>query len=232
MGIRRGPNIITDGLMFAVDAANPDSYVSGSTIWKGQTVNQNNGTLENGIGFIQPPISASCLTFDGVDDYVDLGIIKPTGAMTISMWLKGKSTTANISTMGCMGNSGNRGYMLGVNSSNGWQMFIASTSAAYKYVGYTLTIDPTKWYHFVGVYSPSNYMRLFIDGVQVAETTSSIPSSQYVGNNLTTKIGQRGDGFAYGLFDGNIANVKIYDQALSPTEVLQNYNALKTRFGL
>ena len=49
MGIRRGPNIVRDGLVFAVDAANPSSFVSGSgVIWKDQTVNQNDGTLTNG----------------------------------------------------------------------------------------------------------------------------------------------------------------------------------------
>ena len=47
MGIRRGPNIVTDGLVFAVDAANPSSYVSSSSVCKDQTINQNDGTLNS-----------------------------------------------------------------------------------------------------------------------------------------------------------------------------------------
>jgi len=67
MGITRGPNIVTDGLVFAVDAANPSSYVSGSTIWKDQTVNQNDGTLTNGPTFDSG--NGGSIVFDGVDDY-------------------------------------------------------------------------------------------------------------------------------------------------------------------
>jgi hypothetical protein len=71
MGIRRGPNIVTDSLVFAVDAANPSSYVSGSTTWKDQTINQNNGTLTNGPTFDSG--NQGSVVFDGSNDYVDYG---------------------------------------------------------------------------------------------------------------------------------------------------------------
>ena len=231
MGIRRGPNIVTDGLVFAVDAANPSSYVSGSTIWKDQTVNQNNGTLTNGPTFDSG--NGGSIVFDGTNDWVDCGnntITKPSGPMTIEYWFKGKSSTVNATTSGTTGANGQRGYMLAVNKSNGWYFVIASNSTTTKVLSHTLTIDDTQWYHFAGVYNPSTYMRIFINGNQVAETTSGVPSSQYVGNSNTLKIGSRGDNTTYGVFDGNIANTQIYNRALSSTEVLHNYNALKSRF--
>ncbi len=73
MGIRRGPNIVTDGLVFAVDAANPSSYVSGSGVWKDQTINQNNGTLINGPTFDSE--NGGSINFDGTDNYIDCGRI-------------------------------------------------------------------------------------------------------------------------------------------------------------
>ena len=73
MGIRRGPNIVRDGLVFAVDAANPTSYPGSGTIWKDQTVNQNNGTLTNGPTFDSG--NGGSIVFDGSNDYVDCGNI-------------------------------------------------------------------------------------------------------------------------------------------------------------
>ncbi len=233
MGITRGPNIVTDGLMFAVDAANPSSYVSGSTIWKDQTVNQNDGTLTNGPTFDSG--NGGSIVFDGTNDWVDCGnntITKPSGPMTIEYWFKGKSASSNATTSGTTGASGQRGYMLAVNNGTAFYFVIASNSTTVKTLSHTLTFDHTQWYHFAGVYNPSTYMRIFINGNQVAETTSGVASSQYTGNSNTLKIGSRGDNTAYGVFDGNIASYKLYHKSLSPTEVLQNYNALKGRFGL
>jgi len=66
-----GPSIVTDNLIFAVDVANPDSYISGSTIWNDQTVNQNNSTLTNGPTFDSN--NGGSIDFDGIDDYVSMG---------------------------------------------------------------------------------------------------------------------------------------------------------------
>ena len=165
------------------------------------------------------------IDLDGVDDMVDCGNIKPTGAMTISYWFKGKSASGNVTTLGTMGSSGQRGYMLGVNSSNLWAFQIASSATAVKSLIHTLTIDNTKWYHIVGVYNPSTYMRIYIDGSQVAEVTSAIPSSQYVGNSITTKIGSRGDNGAFGRFAGNIDEVAFFDSALSASDISAIYGS-------
>jgi len=94
MGIRRGPNIVTDGLVFAVDAANPSSYVSGSGVWKDQTVNQNDGTLTNSPTFDSS--NGGSIVFDGLDDYIELGSVDSNNPLSlygqtefsIDLWLK------------------------------------------------------------------------------------------------------------------------------------------------
>ena len=74
--MRMGPittDIIKNGLVFNMDAANRASYIPDATT-SFDTINpSSSGSLENGINFLQPPISASCWDFDGTDDYVDLG---------------------------------------------------------------------------------------------------------------------------------------------------------------
>ena len=51
MAFRYSPKIVTDGLVLYLDAANPKSYVSGSTLWNDLTINSNNGVLTNGPTF-------------------------------------------------------------------------------------------------------------------------------------------------------------------------------------
>ena len=67
MSEKMGPIISTNGLVFCVDAANPQSIVLGQTIWKDLTFNTTGGTLVNGVGFSGSGIN-SALSFDGTDD--------------------------------------------------------------------------------------------------------------------------------------------------------------------
>lgn len=68
MGIRRGPNIVRDGLVLALDAANPTSYPGSGVIWKDQTINQNNATLINGV-LLEPPPSTETATYNYLLNY-------------------------------------------------------------------------------------------------------------------------------------------------------------------
>ena len=74
MGVSYSPKIVTDGLTFCIDPANPRSYVSGSS----DTFNMVNLTQSgsiNGVTYVSPPTSASCWNFDAVDDYIEIGTI-------------------------------------------------------------------------------------------------------------------------------------------------------------
>ena len=118
---------------------------------------------------------------------------------------------------------------MGVNNSNSWKFYIASNASTLVTATGTLTIDVSLWYNIVGVYIPENSITLYVNGNLLAQNTTSIPAAQYVGNGVSTKIANRGDGV---YFDGNIANASIYDIALTQSDITQNYNAIKSRFGL
>jgi hypothetical protein len=228
---REYEGIVTNGLVLNVDAGFTPSYPSNGNTWYDISSSGNNGTLTNG-----PTYSSSnggTLVFDGVDDYVDCGansITKPTGSMTISYWFKGVSSTLNFAVgVGAGGFSGQRGYILGPNTGTQLAFFIAVNSTNVVAATYNVTINTSIWYHISGVFLASNYLKIFLNGSEVASNTSSIPSSQFAANGLTLKIGSRGDAY---YFTGSIAQFSMYHRALSSAEILQNFNAQKSRFGL
>ena len=83
MSFSYSPKIITDGLVLYLDAANPYSYVSGSTVWNDISRGGNNGTLINGPTFSSA--NNGSIVFDGTNDYVinntvsGSGIVNPVG---------------------------------------------------------------------------------------------------------------------------------------------------------
>ena len=71
MAFNYSPNIITDGLVLYLDAANTKSYPGSGTTWRDLSKSQLNGTLTNGPTFNSS--NGGSIVFDGVDDYVNLG---------------------------------------------------------------------------------------------------------------------------------------------------------------
>jgi len=220
-----GPNIVTDGLTFAVDAANPDSYVSGSTIWKDQTVNQNNGTLTNGPIFDSD--NGGSIDFDGVDDYVDCGVSPTLATQTwsLSCWVKWDTLVGtNEAVLSTRKNS--------LGSAQGFDLYITDgggTLRARTYKGSgigaevtTTSITTATWYNIIVTYSSST-LSLYINNSLIGTDAGNYTSS---GNPLL--IGKHGNSAAY--HDGKISNTHIYNRLLSSTEILHNYNALKNRF--
>jgi len=244
MGIRRGPNIVTDGLVFAVDAANPSSYVSGSGIWKDQTVNQNDGTLTNNPTFDSG--NGGSIAFDGSNDYIDndnvLSQVLNNTNGTISSWIKlddatlsslqeiisFNDTTSNgrieVAIEVTTGQS--RGYCYTAGSQRWWIKTDAAATTDDTWVNVTLTQN-------------GSLAILYVNGVVVPQSTAGAqPNPGYWFSNSSlldnVRIGCRNinNGGNTRFINGNIANTHIYNRALSATEVAQNYNALKGRFGL
>ena len=72
---------------------------------------------------------------------------------------------------------------------------------------------------------------MYLNSVQkILIYDATVPATAYI-NNSNTRIGF-GPAGAYPYFNGSIANVNYYNRALSAAEVLQNYNALRGRYGL
>ena len=220
MSRKNGPSITTNGLVLYLDAANRQSYTSGSTTWTDVSNNANNGTLTNGPTFSSA--NGGSIVFDGVDDisihpsslYVD--------NFTLSAWVY--KTSSGIQTIVAKGTGGSFifNFYLRIAGNSGFY----GTNAVFTEITIAdLTLNT--WNNTVLTYNKSN-LKYFLNGVFVDQVSATnTPSSSP--NNTT--IGRLGD-FNGQYWTGRISSTQIYNRALNASEVLQNYNATKGRFGL
>ena len=209
------PNsIVTDGLVFCVDAANKDSYPgSGTSVT--DLIGTNNGTI-SGATFTN--VDAGAWDFDGIDD--DISFASPgsgplydigTGDFTVSIWANAV-TKADYGAL--IGNWNTNGLLMWrVATSNVFQCFIGGDGFT---TTYTIPFDDT-WHHYLIKRSGTN-VALYVDGVSVATGTSSatLASSaiSYIGNQPHNSR----------RWSGKISNASIYSSALTEDQILTIYN--------
>ena len=222
MSVFGGPNVTDSGLVLNLDAGNIKSYPGNGTIWYDKSGFQNNGTLTNG-----PTFSGGSIVFDGVDDYVDTTFKASTligngNPFTISAFFKTGNMTQQM-LVACPDSPRfyievfNRSGVLvshwGIGNNNN-----SSTSTA--------IINLNQIYNYVTTYD-GNIAKGYLNGVLT--DTDTIGSQSYNTNFL--QIGKYAS-FLPLYFLGSIYTTQIYNRALSAQEVLQNYNATKSRFNL
>jgi len=213
-----GPRIVKDGLVFYIDAANPKSYVSGDTTTN-DLVSSSVGTLENGVGFSIENNGA--WSFDGSDEYINVQSVNAGTNSTISYWFKGGTNTNHT----LLGEDDNQfDYVIQLATGTGQIAFRVGTKYS-TWVGITELSD-NAWHHYAFVRS-STSADLYVDGSLKTKTVNGT----YDGTATTFHvIGAQGN-FQFEI-TGDLSNFQTYNKALTAAEVLQNYNALKGRFGL
>jgi hypothetical protein len=222
--------IITQGLVLDLDAAKRDSYVGTGTAWNDISGNRNNGTLINGPTF--NPGNGGSIQFDGTNDYVDCGVSNiplPTN-ITLSAWINQSVLNAykNIITKeGLLGTDLDYGL---TTSPNGNLYFWFNNGSFKIHETFTNNINTLNtWYHVTAVFSDTNNtVQLYANAIQIYNQTESTSLLAHANSKLF--VGWRNSLFSGQSFQGNIAQTQIYNRALSATEVLQNYNATKTRY--
>ena len=237
MSASDGPKIITDGLVFAVDTADKNSYPGSGTTWT-DLAGSNNGTLTNGPTFDSG--NGGSIVFDGSNDLVDFGttiLNLGTQDMTISSWVKLTSNPSGYVTVVCKAyaSSGNR-YFIGANTRREATLLLAGSSVKISEGSTALSLNTR--YFITGVWDRSGNTSIYIN--DTADTVSNADISALDGedisdNTIPFRIGSYATSnkvSPFYLWPGNIATTMLYFRTLSSTEVLQNYNALKSRFGL
>jgi hypothetical protein len=223
MGFSRGPSIVKDGLVLYLDAANQKSYPGSGTTWNDLSGNGNNGTLLNGVGFDGANLGS--LVFDEVDDYITVNNFNVNNSITVEGWFNvKKSSWAPI--IGNWNSTGNGdSWLLTKNSSNIMSFYVRFNASTGDVINDTQTTTNGVWQQYVGVFNNFN-LSLYKNGFLVnSKTTTSNTLHQ---NSLEIWLGR----FSSFYFQGNIGNCKVYNRALTPQEILQNYNATKGRYGL
>ena len=244
MSFHYSPKIVTDGLVFAVDAANRKSYVDGSGTWYDLSGNGNDGTLTNGPTFDSG--NGGSISFDGTNDRVDFTTFSTSNyyelensPFSVNFWIRFPSAFPT-SGEGVINNQ--QYYTESATNSGGFGISVNSTSfivllteaingASSSSVGTGIAfanLNLNEWYNISFTYSYGN-MNSYLNGVNTNTSTLNRSWSTTTLNRL--RIGSSTQG-GWGSVNADISNVMLYNKTLSENEVIQNYNTLKSRFGL
>jgi len=238
MSVKSSVGVVTDGLVFYVDAGNGNSYPGSGGTWS-DLVGGNDGTLTNGPTF--DSANGGSIVFDGADDYVVFQSANQLNTLTVN----GISVSAWINPT-TTGDSGTGRIFSKRSGFNGWLFFMDATNTIGAQVLTTINgnlvfqsrgadnyITLNAWNHVVFTYSYNSGapIKLYVNGGEINYSlqdtnNANIPTDDSSGLLL---IGDTEEGYNRS-FDGDISNGMIHNRVLSSTEVLQNYNALKNRF--
>jgi hypothetical protein len=227
--------IVTNGLMLNYDAGFDPSYPTIGSTWYDISGNSNNGTLINNPAFTSA--NSGSISFDGVDDYATANYPSSflgNPSFSIGGWFKRSGTWNSGATWG-IGNGGTNinTYNWSYDNTIGIDLYGNTTFNTFQ------TYSLTEWKYIIWTYNGSTF------------TTSNviiyINGTPYTGNNLTVirDSGNTpnvvGSSLALGRVSSNenqyygkpvIGNFQMYNRVLSQSEITQNYNAQKGRFGL
>jgi hypothetical protein len=222
MGIAYNPRIVTDGLVLALDAGNRKSYPGSGTTWTDLSGRGNNGTLTNGPTFSSS--NGGSIVFDGTNDFVDTSLITEFSDFTVCVWFKQSGSIKAYQRL--VDKNYINGFWLGRENTNANKWGGGVRDSAFPFGRY-ITLNDNQW-HFIVSRREGTAHTIFGDGVTntISGTVSSSPLSL---NNIL--IG-KSDQVAQDLFTGNIASVQIYNRALTSTEIQQNFNATRGRYGI
>ena len=161
-------------------------------------------------------IGSGSASFDGTDDYIDLGAdssFEITSAITCSAWVNCETIPITTGLVICKDDdSGDKAFNISLQSSAiNWRIYDGGT--AYTATYSTGIVDNT-WHHLCGTYDGSN-LKLYVDGVLQATQAHSGDIDAESGEKVF--IGQRGDGARF--FDGNICQVGVWDAALDQEQI-------------
>jgi hypothetical protein len=223
MALHHNPRIVTQGLVLHLDAADKNSYPGTGTAWNDLSGLGNNGTLLNGPTF--NPANGGSIVFDGVNDYTiipDSPALKLNGNFTIMLWHRGITKTNTYPGPLCKGNSGavGGGYILFYTSVNNGEIYLKRDNVQFS----ISNAVNTYWSHITFTYDGTN-VRGYLNGI-----------FSYISSTVTYSANADNSSLLLGRADqhGNaaIGTMQMYNKALSAQEILQNYNATKSRFGL
>jgi hypothetical protein len=223
-------------LVFDLDPARRNCY-NGSGITCTDLTSRYNGTLTNGVAFSTD--NNGIFTFDGTDDFINFGTNTPnlyprTNSYTWCGWLKFPNN-ANFRQI-WYGNAsgGNLGFGILLRESGGSnkiQIEVRGNLGAgvRQQTSYPVSSYANQWKYWSITLDATTFVQTtYVNGTSLGAVTLLDWGSivQQSGTNLL--IGNHQTATWY--YDGSIGAIQVYYRALSATEILQNYNALKNRY--
>jgi len=214
MATTAGIDIVREGLIFNMDAVNPKSYTASGT-----TVNNMAGTetgLLNGATYSTDGLGS--FNFDGIDDYISINGFNSINVNTISAWFKFSFSGNNV-----IMEKGTNAKMMFQPNSTGTTIVYANLKYYNGGTGYASSVMDGTWKNWTQI-EDTDFSYFYINGVLQNKQANTSNSTR---SNPLVIMARNGGANAQ---QGNVGPMQIYNRALSPKEVLKNYNALKGRF--
>lgn len=234
MGLDHSPLIVTNGLIFFVDAGNTRSYPGSGNTWYDLSGTGKTVTLYNTPTYTSNNLGA--LDFDaGSSEYGTFTSPGNLSTFTVEAWIKVNTTPSAgtvqaILTQSFPGLNTRINYSLGFNGTNGTGAYDGKINGGFWNGTWRLTsgFTPTVgvWYHTAVTYNGSTIIQ-YQNGTQ--QSTLSYAATP-TGSGSSSYIMRRWDDANF--LDGVLPQLRLYDRALTATEIVQNYNATKKRYGL
>lgn len=230
--LTHSPSIATDGLVLCLDAANRQSYPGSGTVWT-DLITSNSGTLTNGPTFSSA--NGGSIVFDGSNDLVSFQNVSSinnslniVNNITIDCWIQIPYFTSvgGILTYGT--GSGEQYALFNAYPVNNSITFATNWPNTWYFASSQQILVNTP-YHIMVTFN-SGFWIIYINGVLSTSGTFPISTLPSVSNAYLTLGVNHPGGQEY--FAGNIFSAKIYNRALTPAEIQQNYNATKGRYNL
>jgi hypothetical protein len=223
MGTYYNPRIVTDGLVLALDAGNAKSYPGSGNTWTDLSGKSNNGSLNNGVGYAAD--NNGSLVFDGLDDVVQTSYGPALTDFTVLVWFK--STGGSLNYNRIVDKSFQNGIWIGRqnNIANSWGGGVLESNSPY---GRYITLTDNQW-HMIASRRQGTTHTICGDGASNsisgtvsanALSTTTFAFGNYSGSNNVQRL------------TGNIAQVLIYNVALTDAQINQNFNATRGRYGI
>jgi hypothetical protein len=229
MGVYGGPNVVEDGLVLALDGGNSKSYPGSGTTWSDLSGNGNNGTLVNGVGYSGSNLGS--LVFDGVDDYVNLGATNLSSTLsnlTISLFAKILKVNSKQALITSYTSSPQGGWGIELLDNNIVNIFGFTNTSTADGIASNQIVSLNQILNICFVFSNNTFF-LYING-NIENSKVSSFSTIYKTSNVF--LGRSISGSPLNYFQGNIAQVSIYNRALTASEIQQNFIATRSRFGI
>ena len=227
MASKGGPDIVENGLTLFLDASNIRSYPGSGTTWSDLSGNGNTGTLTNGPTFSAGNLGS--IVFDGTNDYVNISntSILNNSSQTINIWFLYTSIPGNgVSVIGKHDSAGSwNGYNMGLYGGAVFCQFKPSSNTDAGSVSTNMSANT--WTLITLKFTIGSTLTLYKNGNKIS--TNALSSVSMTSQPI--RIGLSVDTY-WSALPGRVASVQIYSRELPDDEVLQNYNATKSRFGL
>jgi hypothetical protein len=220
MGLKHHPRVVTDGLIFYIDAANPRSY-SGSGLTSNGLIGGIGGTLVNGVGYTSSNFGS--FIFDGTNDYIVVNsnsdLLSKTEYTKFVFFYPTSLATSNNLISGGVSGENHAFWTYGTNKLNAghntiWNQVVGSTA-----------LSANVWYCGAVTFSNVSGWKLYLNGV----LDGSNANTTTFNNSGELRLGAFANA---NCFTGQIPLALVYNRALTQQEILQNYNATKMRYGL